>query len=230
MNCICKFLYDILPTDADKVQAWAAIGGLCLTGIMTYYARQALNTWRNQEDHKFYLEAFEVLEEAVLFVNDIYRRSNLLLLTEEEKHKFLGINNKNLKETYRDVKSLKSFLSLKEGMILKVQTVSNKSIALLSPSNPIRVFYTKLGDKVSSFRHNIGIVEFPLEVLIKEDLIIQGKIPDQQNVSNEIREQAINTSITTTRYYVDSFYKETITDDDILAIKQYRENYVGKKS
>lgn len=61
MYAICDFLKDILPTDAAKVQAWAAVGVLALTGRMAYYAKQALDTWRDQKHYDIYIDVKQKL-------------------------------------------------------------------------------------------------------------------------------------------------------------------------
>lgn len=49
MNCSCEFLYNILPTDASKIQAWAAI-------ITSGIALIALYSWKLQKRYEVITE------------------------------------------------------------------------------------------------------------------------------------------------------------------------------
>jgi hypothetical protein len=62
MNSICQFTYDVLPTDSEKIQAWAAI-------LTTGFAGYALFSWRNQKQYDLNINA---ISKIPLLKNLIY--------------------------------------------------------------------------------------------------------------------------------------------------------------
>lgn len=63
-------LEESIPNLTDWIQALAALGVLGLTGIMAYYAKQALNTWKDQKITEVIVEA----KANVLLCIDIFER------------------------------------------------------------------------------------------------------------------------------------------------------------
>lgn len=54
-------LGESIPNITDWIQAFSALGVLILTGIMAYYAKKALDTWKDQKHYDIYIDALSNL-------------------------------------------------------------------------------------------------------------------------------------------------------------------------
>lgn len=171
MVCFCEFLYNILPNTASKVQAWAATGVFCLTGFMTYYARKALTSWKDQEKHQAEIELMRYLAKSHDIVTDlrIGSRDDIDEAGQNELKKYQG-EFRPLKE-----KSIRLNVKLKqeEFEISEIRAKYTLAVSLLDLKNPLRDYYHFIADLLDSVKLKSKLFTFYVNSLdtAKKDFV-----------------------------------------------------------
>lgn len=174
MASICDFLKDILPTDAAKVQAWAA--------VMTLFAAfRALYIWKDQKKQDIVVEgksnifiSLDIFEKLTDISNIIYRHLNV-----EEKGNYQGVYKMFLATDLKTDLNEKSIIMIieayekfKEETIddnkklfyeaSKIITYKNSSRHLKKDLKELQVFYNSLISQLRGFDVSMNSLEVTL--------------------------------------------------------------------
>ncbi|MBP3944584.1 hypothetical protein J5U18_13685 [Sphingobacteriaceae bacterium WQ 2009] len=146
MNCICNFLYDILPTKPDKIQAWASI-------ITTSIAGYALFSWKSTSRHTYTFELIENLDEskeAILVLRNFVSKE----LSEKTKQSIrIGASNY---DAAVNKESIENKLDKYATTIKNIKRLALKS-GILKKNNPLRFYYWELREFILMFENDYKV-------------------------------------------------------------------------
>lgn len=205
MNCICEFLYQILPTSSSKVQAWAS---LLTAGVAGY----ALNTWKKQGKHQAEVELMKYLTKSFNIICDI--RNPFSGQLTESATKSIESTESQFHHLRRKGVLLTTKLDLYSQSIEITEEKYLLSISMLGTHNAIRKYYTFIKETIDDIKEKSSYFNF----------IVDSMDDAQKEFHKSGRELETLGEIDDNKFKKSDFGHRFITIEDAIAETRKRHN------